>query len=330
MFLLNKIIFFIVIITRIIITTSSYSWFGIWIGLEINLLSFIPLIRNNKNILTNESSIKYFIIQAIASTLFLAIIILLIKFNINTQIFFFTINVSILIKLGVAPFHFWFPQVIEGLSWINSLILISLQKITPIIIISYTFNFNILIFCILISSFIRGILGININRLRKLIAFSSINHISWIISTILLKSALWISYWLIYCIIIIIISFLFNILNIFYLSQLLNISNFNFSLKILIAFRFLNLAGIPPFLGFTPKWITIQLLISNSLIRLSLIIITINFITIFFYSRIFFINSILKNTSRNFFICKSINVNTLWLLTLFNRLTIITLIFNFF
>ena len=39
---------------------------------------------------------------------------------------------SLLLKRGTAPFHFWFPNVIEGLSWINSLILITWQKIAPL------------------------------------------------------------------------------------------------------------------------------------------------------------------------------------------------------
>ena len=61
------------------ITISSNSWLRAWIGLEFNLLSFIPIISNNKNILTLEASLKYFLIQALVSSTLLFIITIQIR-----------------------------------------------------------------------------------------------------------------------------------------------------------------------------------------------------------------------------------------------------------
>lgn len=69
--LISKLIFITTLIVGSLITISSSSWLGIWIGLEINLLSFIPLIIDKKNLFTNESTIKYFLVQVFGSLIFL-------------------------------------------------------------------------------------------------------------------------------------------------------------------------------------------------------------------------------------------------------------------
>jgi NADH-ubiquinone oxidoreductase chain 2 len=90
-------------------------------GLEINLLSFIPLSIKSNNLFTSESLLKYFLTQALASCVLLFSIILFnffIEFNekINFLMIFILFNASLIMKRGVAPFHFWFPNVIEGLN----------------------------------------------------------------------------------------------------------------------------------------------------------------------------------------------------------------------
>jgi NADH-ubiquinone oxidoreductase chain 2 len=71
-------------------------------------MSFIPLISSQENIYTNEASLKYFLIQALASTslLFLVIIKFLINQIIPTRnIFSYAIITPLLIKIGAAPIH---------------------------------------------------------------------------------------------------------------------------------------------------------------------------------------------------------------------------------
>lgn len=47
----------------------SCNWLGVWLGLEINLLGFIPLMvqgfRQDQGV---ESSVKYFVVQALGSS----------------------------------------------------------------------------------------------------------------------------------------------------------------------------------------------------------------------------------------------------------------------
>ena len=194
------------------ISVSANSWFGVWMGLEINLLSFIPLITIKNNLNNSEASLNYFLIQAFGSTVILfSIIIYLIFINLNfflklnNYLFNFLnflplllISFTLMLKIGVAPFHFWFPNVIENISWLNNLILITWQKFAPLIIISYLVNLNILfIIFVIISTFIGAIGGLNQTSLRKLIAFSSINHMGWMIGGIIFNENLWLIYFLI-------------------------------------------------------------------------------------------------------------------------------------
>ena len=48
---------------------------------EINLLHFIPLIRDNNNLVSTEASLKHFLTQALASAVLLCAIILFLLAN---------------------------------------------------------------------------------------------------------------------------------------------------------------------------------------------------------------------------------------------------------
>nr|YP_009050414.1 NADH dehydrogenase subunit 2 [Lobocla bifasciata]AIC37409.1 NADH dehydrogenase subunit 2 [Lobocla bifasciata] len=286
----NKMFFFFILIFSTLISISSNSWLGCWIGLEINLLSFIPLISNSNNLLSSESSLKYFLTQSIASINFLFSVllkmILLKNFEMNNFLSIL-INSSLLMKMGSAPFHFWFPNIIEGLSWLNCFILMTWQKITPMILLSYYFNINFLMFIMLLNTIIGAISGINQTSLRKLMSFSSINNLGWMLSAILISETLWIMYFFIYSFIISMMCFMFYIFNIYFINQLF-IFNMNSLLKFFIFINFLSLGGLPPFLGFFPKWIIINFMMNMGSYIICFIFLMMSLITLFFYIRIIY------------------------------------------
>ncbi len=283
--------------------------------------------KSHNNIFPAEATLKYFITQALAS----AIVLFSILLTLNSSDFILRnwnltynliLNSALITKIGAAPFHAWFPEVVEGLNWINNLILITWQKIAPIIIIIYNYNSLFFRIIIVICSLIRGILGLNQIRLRKLIAYSSINHIAWILASILTYKIIWFIYFIIYSIILISIILLFNYLKIFYIKQLFINLNSNKILKLFFIFNFLSLGGLPPFLGFLPKWLVINNLVENNFYAVRLILIILTLITLFFYLRITFstITIIINEIYR-----KSIKINNNWLI-FFNAFTLIRLI----
>nr|YP_003934414.1 NADH dehydrogenase subunit 2 [Hipparchia autonoe]ACV92146.1 NADH dehydrogenase subunit 2 [Hipparchia autonoe]QIP53755.1 NADH dehydrogenase subunit 2 [Hipparchia autonoe]UXD78897.1 NADH dehydrogenase subunit 2 [Hipparchia autonoe] len=286
----NKMFFMFTLFFSTLISISSNSWLGCWIGLEINLLSFIPLISNSSNLLNSEASLKYFLTQSIASINFLFAIILnlfLMKNFFTNNFISILINSSLLMKMGSTPFHFWFPNIMEGLSWLNCFILMTWQKITPMILLSYYFNMNFLMFIMILNVLVGALGGFNQTSLRKLMAFSSINNLGWMLSALLISETLWMIYFFLYSFLISIMCFLFYMLNIFYLNQMFNF-NINFPIKFSIMINFLSLGGLPPFLGFFPKWLIINYLILNKLYIISFFFIMMSLIMLIFYIRIIY------------------------------------------
>nr|YP_010378540.1 NADH dehydrogenase subunit 2 [Hestinalis nama]QYC94736.1 NADH dehydrogenase subunit 2 [Hestinalis nama] len=284
----NKMFFLIILCFSTLISISSNSWLGCWIGLEINLLSFIPLISNPNNLLNSEASLKYFLTQSIASINFLFSILLsmlsLKNFMLNDLISIL-INSSMLMKMGSLPFHFWFPNIMEGLSWLNCFILMTWQKITPMILLSYYFNMNFLFTMMILNVLVGTIGSFNQTSLRKLMAFSSINNLGWMLMALMISENLWMIYFTFYLFFVSFLCFMFYITNIFYLNQLFNF-NMNFLIKISIMINFLSLGGLPPFLGFFPKWLIINYLMTNNLIIITFIFLMTSLIMLFVYIRI--------------------------------------------
>nr|YP_011002918.1 NADH dehydrogenase subunit 2 [Leucoptera coffeella]WPR14284.1 NADH dehydrogenase subunit 2 [Leucoptera coffeella] len=313
----NKMFFLFILMISTMISISSNSWFGCWIGLEINLLSFIPLISNSKNLLSSEASLKYFLTQSIASInlLFLIIMMSFFKQLENYNIMMLLMNLPLLMKMGSAPFHFWFPNLIEGLSWMNAYIIMTWQKITPLILISYNYNFYLISFIAILNAFVGAIGGFNQMSLRKILTFSSINNLSWMLISIMISENLWMLYFFIYCILNFMLCYFFNLMNIFYINQIYfyNMKNFY---KILLAMNLFSLGGLPPFMGFLSKWLVINFLINNNMLMLTFLMIMSSLIMLYYYIRImystFLINymklkwfnfKIKNNFNKYYFIC---------------------------
>nr|YP_009560260.1 NADH dehydrogenase subunit 2 [Oxysarcodexia varia]QAA79171.1 NADH dehydrogenase subunit 2 [Oxysarcodexia varia] len=284
----SKIVFFSILMMGTLISISANSWLGAWMGLEINLLSFIPLMSDNK-LMSTEASLKYFLTQALASSVFLfATILFLLNSNkINSNYFMeMMIFSSLLLKSGSAPFHFWFPNVMEGLSWLNALILMTWQKIAPLMLISYIIYKPLIIIAIILSSLIGALGGLNQTSLRKLMAYSSINHLGWMLAAMHNSNLLWMTYFLFYTFLTFTMIFMFNMFKISHINQLFTLIFHSKTMKFFLFFNLLSLGGLPPFLGFLPKWLVIQSLTINSQLFLLTFMVLMTLITLYFYIRL--------------------------------------------
>nr|YP_010397499.1 NADH dehydrogenase subunit 2 [Pagastia tianmumontana]UQJ73369.1 NADH dehydrogenase subunit 2 [Pagastia tianmumontana] len=319
-----KLLFLITLMSGTLITISSTSWFGAWMGLEINLLSFIPLMMNTNNLLSSEASLKYFLTQALASSILLfAVIFFFMMSNWSNPLMENYTNLMIcsalLLKSGAAPFHFWFPSVMEGLSWNNSLILMTWQKIAPMVLLSYCLNLNFF-FIIIISCILIGSLGgLNQTSLRKLMAFSSINHLGWMVAGMMNSENLWMIYFMFYSFLSFAIIFMFNSFKLFNINQMFGLFNSNSIVKFLMFLSLLSLGGLPPFMGFLPKWLIIESLINLNMFFLLTLMVTFTLITLFFYIRICYAAFLLNHNENNW----NFNANY------FNKNYTLSMIFTF-
>nr|ALO76192.1 NADH deshydrogenase subunit 2 [Dictyoptera aurora] len=253
--------------------------------------------NKKKTLISTESSIKYFITQVMASSIMILTIVMIMAYK-SQMIFMILMNSSLLTKMGMAPFHFWFPEVMEGLSWMNCLIMMTWQKLAPMVLIMYNlatpmFNEIIIVMAMLISSF----KSFNQISMRKLLTYSSINHMGWMIASMMINQAIWMIYLLIYSLISAMLIWALNANKIMSLNQMYLIFKNNSHMKLFFSLNFLNMSGLPPFLGFLPKWMTIEAMINNNLILLAMMMVLSTMIMIFIYLKIS-ITSLIMNSSQ--------------------------------
>nr|UQJ75222.1 NADH dehydrogenase subunit 2 [Tauritermes triceromegas] len=285
----TKILLSITLVGGILVSISSNSWLGAWMGLEINLMSFIPLMSSQENIYTTEASLKYFIIQALASLTLLFLVMM--KALIDQPILMssiqeFAIMTPLLLKMGAAPLHWWFPSVMEGLSWMNCLLMMTVQKAAPMMLTSYLMKMNILAMTIITTSVIVGSLGgMNQTSLRKILTYSSINHTGWMLMAMLGGSNLWILYFAVYSLLTLTVTTINKSFNISFINQVMTTKS-KMAIKFMMFTTLLSLGGLPPFIGFLPKWAVIQTMIMNNLGFILTTMVVMSLATLYYYLRI--------------------------------------------
>jgi len=290
MFLKNyQLFFFFFLATGTVVAISANSWFTCWVGLEINLMSMIPLILRELNFKSTEASIRYFLPQAIASVLLIAAACAqalgpgeYILGSTNA-----VIVIALAVKAGLAPFHLWFPQVIQCLSWFKRSIILVWQKIAPFILIACFYSKFIIYLLIIISSIVGALGGLNQLKLKLILTYSSIAHSAWILIIVNLSLLIWRIYFLIYATILGPIIIFFYLINLNRISEI-NKTKINYYEKILLAISIISLGGLPPFLGFTAKLAAITLRIKTLPIIILLILISSSLVSLFFYTKMFY------------------------------------------
>lgn len=313
-------LFHVFIFLGILISVSSSNWLSCWLGIEVNLISFLPIISDRLRIYSSESIIRYFIIQRIGSRLlFLSIVLINDYFLFIGHLIIF----RLIIKIGCPPFHIWFPSVIEGLSWKNCFILRTIQKFTPIVLISYLRIRFIMVFVIMACIW-GSIGGLSYSSLRKIIAYSSIYNLGWIIGGINILIHSWFIYFLIYSFTLSILCCLFSFNNLNYLNQLFLIYN-NFYSWLIIMILFISMGGLPPFIGFVPRVIIIYSLVTREFYIICILLLMRALVVLFFYLRVVFTGLMINSLSLKFnFIEQTI------LTYLFGTVTIFGLFILFF
>nr|AVW86151.1 NADH dehydrogenase subunit 2 [Panthalis oerstedi] len=276
-----------------ILSISGSQWLFIWVGLELNLLSFVPLLTASRLNQETEAAMKYFLAQALGSGLLLTggLSLNMAAMTLLPPAAATLVLLSgLLIKLGMPPCHFWFPAVMSAVSWPLCLLLSTWQKITPMFIILHSTQLTFTpstIMVISAAALIGGIGGLNQSALRPLLAYSSIGHMAWMLGTSICSLAASIIYFVIY--IFISASLMIAIWSISSSSPLtLSLTASSSLITTHITLLILSLGGIPPFLGFLPKWLTIQAIVPMSL-STAIILILGSILNLLYYLNLLFI-----------------------------------------
>jgi len=165
----------------------SNNWLVVWVCLELRTLTFTFNVIINRTTKTEpEAAIKYFIIQSSASGLLLALFLLKF-FMLMSRKEKVLLRLVLILKIGVIPFHLWFLRVTKTLTWNFLTVLITWQKLAPIYLI--IFRNKLLLMVRAMSSMLIGtLLQYKNNRLRILIAYSSISNSCWIMIGLLINT----------------------------------------------------------------------------------------------------------------------------------------------
>nr|AEH21213.1 NADH dehydrogenase subunit 2 [Himacerus apterus] len=304
----SKLLFLMINIISVFIVLNSNNWISMWMGLEINLMAFIPLMSKINNHLIAESMMMYFLMQSMGS------LILLISILSNNMFMFNNMNMnsymnmimllSLMIKLGVAPFHFWFPEVMSKMNWYNCYMLMTWQKVAPMTIMSMIYMEKLMLIMIMMSVITGAIGGLNQTSMRKIMAYSSINHMGWMMSCMYMNNNSWMLYLMLYSIMLMPIIMWLIMNNIYLLNQMSLMTN-TIMEKMNMSMTFMSLGGLPPFIGFFPKWMVIQYMIELNLIYILIIMVMFSLLTLFMYMRLIS-TMLLMNYSLNKWMIKPI------------------------
>nr|DAC80247.1 TPA_asm: NADH dehydrogenase subunit 2 [Arctocephalus gazella] len=297
-----------VVLGTMIVLTSSH-WLMIWIGFEMNMLAIIPILMKNFSPRATEASTKYFLIQATASMLLMLGIIInlttsgqwtILKLPSPTASNLLTIALAM--KLGMAPFHFWVPEVTQGTPLSSGMILLTWQKIAPLSIlyqITPSINPNLLITMAIASMLVGGWGGLNQTQLRKILAYSSIAHMGWITIIMTYNPTLMLLNLTIY-----ITMTLGTFMLFMYNSSTTTLSlshtwnKLPFMTSLILALM-LSLGGLPPLSGFVPKWLIIQELTKNDMIILPTFMAITALLNLYFYMRLSYTTALTLFPSAN-------------------------------
>nr|AHG26131.1 NADH dehydrogenase subunit 2 [Phoeniconaias minor] len=284
------------------ITISSNHWMMAWTGLEINTLAIIPLISKSHHPRAIEAAIKYFLVQAAASAL------VLFSSMINawstgqwdiTQLTHPTscllLTAAIAMKLGLVPFHFWFPEVLQGTSLTTALLLSTLMKLPPITILFLTspsLNPSLLTTMAIASAALGGWMGLNQTQTRKILAFSSISHLGWMVIIIIYNPKLTLLTFYLYSLMTATVFLTLNTTKVLSLSTMMTSWTKSPMLNATLMLALLSLAGLPPLTGFLPKWLIIQELTKQEMTTTATIIAMLSLLGLFFYLRLAYYSTI--------------------------------------
>nr|YP_010950177.1 NADH dehydrogenase subunit 2 [Hemitripterus bolini]WMI36094.1 NADH dehydrogenase subunit 2 [Hemitripterus bolini] len=277
------------------ITFASSHWLLAWMGLEMNTLAIIPLMAQHHHPRAVEATTKYFLTQATGAAMLL--------FASTTNAWLTgqwdiqqmshplpvtLITLALALKVGLAPLHSWLPEVLQGLDLTTGLILSTWQKLAPFALLTQIqpTNSTLLITLGLASTLVGGWGGLNQTQLRKILAYSSIAHLGWMVLVLQFSPPLTLLTLLTYLIM------TFSTFLVFKLNNATNINALATSwakapiLTSLTPLVLLSLGGLPPLTGFMPKWLILQELTKQDLAATATLAALTALLSLYFYLRL--------------------------------------------
>nr|ACP39914.1 NADH dehydrogenase subunit 2 [Etheostoma uniporum]AHA81957.1 NADH dehydrogenase subunit 2 [Etheostoma uniporum] len=277
------------------ITFASSHWLLAWMGLEMNTLAIIPLMAQHHHPRAVEATTKYFLTQATAAAMLLFASTTNAWLTGQWDIQQMThplpttlIIMALALKIGLAPVHSWLPEVLQGLDLTTGLILSTWQKLAPFALLLQIqpTNSTILIAFGLASTLVGGWGGLNQTQLRKILAYSSIAHLGWMIIVLQFSPSLTLLTLLTYFVMTLSTFLVFKLSKSTSINMLATSWAKAPALTALTPLVLLSLGGLPPLTGFMPKWLILQELAKQDLAPTATLAAMSALLSLYFYLRL--------------------------------------------
>ncbi|MBT3204287.1 MAG: NADH-quinone oxidoreductase subunit NuoN [Gammaproteobacteria bacterium] len=308
------------------IMISAHSFLLIYLGLELLSLSLYAMIASNRDSVTaSEAAMKYFVLGALASGLLLygismfygisgtlditelaAVIKSQAASNPVMLAFALTfIVVGLSFKLGAVPFHMWLPDVYQGAPTSVTLFIGTAPKIAGFAMAIrllvdgmsdlYVDWSQMLIVLAVASMALGNIIAISQTNFKRMLAYSTISHVGFILLGLLSGTELGFSSAMFYTITYAITSSVaFAVLMLLNrenheageIADLRGLNDTNPWYAALLAIALFSMAGVPPTVGFYAKLTVINSVIQVDMVWLALTAVLFSVIGLFYYLRV--------------------------------------------
>ncbi len=308
------------------IMISAHSFLMIYLGLELLSLSLYSMIAfNRKSLIASESAMKYFVLGAMASGLLLYGIsifygitgtldinllssVVVSQADKNPVAFAFALTfivVGLAFKLGAVPFHMWLPDIYQGSPTSVTLFIGTAPKIagfamTIRLLVDGLSDLQIdwsqmLIVLAIASMAIGNIVAIAQTNFKRMLAYSTISHVGFILLGILAGNANGYASAMFYTITYAITSSVsFGVLILLNrkgfeaenINDLRGLNHTNPWYAAMLSIAMFSMAGVPPTVGFYAKLSVLQSVITVNLAWLAVVAVLLSVVGLFYYLRI--------------------------------------------
>nr|ADW80861.1 NADH dehydrogenase subunit 2 [Diporiphora bilineata] len=274
---------------------SANHWLTAWLGLELNMISILPVIAKQKHPRSTEAATKYFLTQATASALMLFSSTLNAWQTGSWDITQLSNKVScilmisaLVMKMGATPTHFWLPEVMQGSALTTALLITTWQKIAPITLLYMISNHTEPIITLtigLLSIMVGGWGGFNQTQIRKMMAYSSIAHLGWTMTAISIVPNIALMNIIIYMTISTPFFILLMNTSAKTLQSMTTAWTYAPATTIILMLLLLSMAGLPPLTGFTPKLLILDNLVAHKMTLTATTMALLSLLSLTFYLR---------------------------------------------
>ena len=318
-------ILFLIAIIGMLLMISANDLLSLFMSMELQALSLYVLVSfSREDFESSEAGVKYFIIGSLSTCIFLFGTSLIygligstsfpeinqfmtIQYSTPTMLIvgLIFILVSLSLKISAAPFHMWTPDVYQGAPTIVTSLLSTLPKVAAfgvlIRLLVYPFgeiivDWGKILIILSITSMIIGSLGALLQtNLKRLMAYSTINHVGFILMALIPGSEDGITSICIYLIFYITMNlgvflFILNMqrdqINVTSIKDLSGLHKSQPLMATCLAIILFSMAGVPPMAGFIGKLIILNIVIENNLFFLAIVAVITSVIAAFYYLRL--------------------------------------------